>query len=388
MSNRQALRVGRAEDSAPLSAQQKKFNTLVKRIANRRKLLEQWQALLPEYRRQYEAEFMPQLRHYRELQAELAQWLDAAAGSRKLTATERSTLKNALAERCFGLSVELPDGALREQMKALYQRYSGADFDAEMRQSQDEVCAMAKDMLGVELGADLDIRSPADLLRRLAAQAQAAQEAEPPQDAPEPRKSGKKPGMREQRRQALEQQSSQSLREIYRQLASALHPDRESDPQEKERKTALMQRINQAHAAGNLLDLLQLQLEVEQIDPAHIANLSEQRLAHYNHVLGRQSDGLKMQIEMFEQMFCAEFNLDPQGRHKPECMLPQLMLGVHDMVEDIGALQAQLDALRQDPRVLKHWLKKERQDQRMQQVHDMMDDDLLAGLNAILGQRA
>jgi len=388
MSQRQALRVSRAEDSAPLSAQQKKFNMLVKRIANRRKLLEQWQALLPEYRRQHETEFMPQLRRYREMQAAFAQWLDTAARSRKLTATERDTLKNALTELCFGLSVELPDGALRESMKALYQRYGGNNFDKELQQSQDEVRVMAKEMLGVDLGADLDIRSPADLFRRLAGQAQAAAEDDAPQAAPEAPKSGKKPGVREQRRQALEQQSSQSLREIYRQLASALHPDRESDPQERARKTALMQRINQAHAAGNLLELLQLQLEVEQIDPAHIANLSEQRLAHYNHVLARQSDELKMQTDMFEHMFCIEFNLDPQERHKPERMLLQLLLRVHDIVEDMNDLQAQLDALQQDPRVLKHWLKQERKDQRTQQAHAMMDEDMLAELNAILERRA
>ena len=49
---------------------------------------------------------------------------------------------------------------------------------------------------------------------------------------------------------------SQSIREVYRKLAGALHPDRESDPQERERKTALMQRVNQAYAKNNLLQLL------------------------------------------------------------------------------------------------------------------------------------
>jgi len=66
---------------------------------------------------------------------------------------------------------------------------------------------------------------------------------------------------------------------------------------------------------------------------------------------------LKMQTGMFESMFCAEFNLMPQGRQKHGRMLLQLMLSVRDMVEGIGDLQAQLDALRQDARVLKCWLK-------------------------------
>jgi curved DNA-binding protein CbpA len=70
------------------------------------------------------------------------------------------------------------------------------------------------------------------------------------------------------------------VREIYRKLASALHPDRETDEREREAKTALMQRVNQACEAQDLLALLQLQLQIEQIDERHIANAGEQRLKH------------------------------------------------------------------------------------------------------------
>ena len=57
-----------------------------------------------------------------------------------------------------------------------------------------------------------------------------------------------------------------AVREIFRKLASALHPDRETDPGERARKTALMQRANVAYAANDLLGLLELQFEVDQID--------------------------------------------------------------------------------------------------------------------------
>ncbi len=50
---------------------------------------------------------------------------------------------------------------------------------------------------------------------------------------------------KESQQQVEEQQTSQSIRELYRKLVSALHLDREPDPQERERKTLLMQRINQ-----------------------------------------------------------------------------------------------------------------------------------------------
>ncbi len=53
----------------------------------------------------------------------------------------------------------------------------------------------------------------------------------------------------EQRREAEAQQATQSVREVYRKLASALHPDRETDERQREAKTALMQRVNQACAS-------------------------------------------------------------------------------------------------------------------------------------------
>jgi curved DNA-binding protein CbpA len=42
------------------------------------------------------------------------------------------------------------------------------------------------------------------------------------------------------------------VREVFRKLASELHPDRETDPAEHARKTELMQRVNQAYKAGDL----------------------------------------------------------------------------------------------------------------------------------------
>ena len=51
-------------------------------------------------------------------------------------------------------------------------------------------------------------------------------------------------------------EASQSVRDVYRKLVSALHPDREADGAERERKTALMQRANQAYERNDLLELL------------------------------------------------------------------------------------------------------------------------------------
>ncbi len=50
------------------------------------------------------------------------------------------------------------------------------------------------------------------------------------------------------------------LRNMYRKLASALHPDRARDEAERVHKTALMGQVNAAHDAKDLLTLMRLQL--------------------------------------------------------------------------------------------------------------------------------
>ena len=50
------------------------------------------------------------------------------------------------------------------------------------------------------------------------------------------------------------------LRNMYRKLASALHPDRARDEAERIHKTALMGQVNAAHDAKDLLTLMRLQL--------------------------------------------------------------------------------------------------------------------------------
>src|SRR5260370_34474944 len=77
----------------------------------------------------------------------------------------------------------------------------------------------------------------------------------------------------EAREQVEQAELSLSIREVYRKLASALHPDREPDPQERERKTPLMPRANQPDGKNSLLQLLQLQLELEYIDQSAINNI-------------------------------------------------------------------------------------------------------------------
>lgn len=93
-------------------------------------------------------------------------------------------------------------------------------------------------------------------------------------------------------------EASQSLRDTYRRLASLLHPDREPDPVERERKNQLMQQANQAYEARDLLTLLNMQLELERFDPARLAALPSERVKHYNQILKEQLQSVRAEIGM------------------------------------------------------------------------------------------
>ncbi|MFT4510396.1 hypothetical protein [Caballeronia sp. 15711] len=75
-----------------------------------------------------------------------------------------------------------------------------------------------------------------------------------------------------------------------------MHPDREINPQERERKTALMQMANQAYRKNSLLQSMELQLALEQIDQSVINNIGEDRLKHYNKILKEQVGELDHEI--------------------------------------------------------------------------------------------
>ncbi len=364
---------------APLSTQQKKFNRHIERIAQQRTLLTDWETAIAAYRERHSREFVPLQQAQAALLVELVQHLDAHSSDKKLTKAERRDLSEAITDRLAILIGAVPDEATRASLKEVYNRHSGSDYDAEEAEgteaAREMAEAMARDMFGVDLDLEgADMESPEDLMRRLAEQMQARQaEAEQKREAHRAARPSK-PSARERKAQEEASQATQSVREIYRKLASHLHPDRETDPAERERKTALMQRVNQAYADNKLLDLLQLQLEVEQIDPEHIAGLSEERLKHYNRVLAEQLSELQMEVDAVQGHFLMEFGLDPYQRLKPARVMGELRTLLQTAEYQNILLRKELNSLRTGLPALKSWIKAERQRPKEMDDFDEFDE--------------
>jgi hypothetical protein len=262
------------------------------------------------------------------------------------------------------------------QLKALYNKHSRSDYDAEEAANIQGMKFMLEDVLGFELGDDLDTSSPEDILARAQAQMREKQtQHDADRQAREERRGKQKKSAKqlatEARRQAEEQRLRQSIREVYRKLASALHPDRETDSQERERKTALMQRANQAYAKNNLLQLLELQLELEHIDQSALDNIGEDRLKYYNKILKEQLVELEQELLRVEGAFKAQFGVPPFADVSPHTIMRDLAAEIvavrriiHDIKKDLLAFA--------DFKTFKAWLKTLRRQPRMADVEELL----------------
>jgi hypothetical protein len=165
-----------------------------------------------------------------------------------LSRRHRAALGDRLAALAEDLLADGPDA----ELEALLERHGGMTPD-ERRNLELE---LAQEMMSGIFGADAVAGHEADdveslmthVREKVAAQAEAQQREHEEREAARAAR-GRRPTRAEQaaqRKAEAAREASRSVQEIYRKLASALHPDREPDEPQRRRKTLLMQRVNQA----------------------------------------------------------------------------------------------------------------------------------------------
>ena len=345
-------------DQPKLSKGQQAFNKLIKQIEKKRVQLTDWETTIPLYQQKYASELLPLVVNLMDMQVKLLHSLDRASDHKEIKKSERDMITSLIIE----LAGELLSSRDDKELKAVYNKHSHSDYDKKKAANIKGMKSMMEDVLGVDLGDDLDTSSPEDLLKRVEAQmeeewAQDNAERQAWEEHRPKRKKSAKQLAKEAKQQAEEQQVSQSIREVYRKLVSALHPDREPDIQERKRKTALMQRVNEAYEKRNLLQLLKLQLELEHIDQATVNNISEDRLKHYSKILKEQLAELEQEIFHVEGGFMVQFGINPFDSVSPGTIMRDLtteIVGVQHTIQDIKK-----DVIAfEDIKKVKVWLKK------------------------------
>lgn len=286
---------------ARLRPEQRTFNRLVADIEKARKALADWVALEDALDRRISADLMPAAEALKQAQRTLVLALD-----RLLTEPSRPAISNknrrVLQELLGEMIDQLTADGADEELSAIYDRHH-AESLAERREIEAKMATqifgeMARDAYGDEFEVGDAHDDPAAFAERVAAAEQQRQQRERSQEH-EPRarrgESAGKPARGKLAQSA--QEISQSLREVYRKLASSLHPDRELDPTERARKTELMQQANRAYESRDLLTLLRLQMDLEQINGARLATLPAALVRHYNEVLREQLQALRTEID-------------------------------------------------------------------------------------------
>jgi len=346
-----------ARQDTTLSREQKTFNRQIKQIQTLRNRLAAWEAATSAYRQKYSRELAPRLARMTDLRIELVRRLDRESGHKSLTPAQRRKLGQAIADLAGQVLSEREDDAIKE----IYNRHNPVDYDSEEAAHAEGLKNFLEDMFDLELGEADEHDSLDDLFERAKAQFREKQSLHQTERRrhDEGRSKRKKTARQLEREQQAEDDArrvGQSIREVYRKLVSELHPDRETDPRERARKTELMQRINQAYAKRNLLQLLELQLELEHISEEYIAGLDPERLRHFNAVLKEQIAELKHELATVEFRFCDQFGLTPIGGTHPERLVRELDYEIFSIERLNRGLEEDL-RLVAEPKGLKLWLR-------------------------------
>lgn len=304
----EAVQRGKPADK-PASKAQTAFRRLIGQLDARRESLGVWQAFEARYRGRLTAEWLPAQAALRQVRKDIARLLDSllAGPGGPRGKSQRRKLRLLLLELLQDLLLEEGD----TELEALHDRHSQVSH-ADLREQEMALSrVMVEDLLGVELGEEHGARNFEELF------AEATRQYQGQAEQPRGRRRRESEAARAKREQA-EKEISQSVRDVYRKLASALHPDRETDAALRDHKTLQMQRANQAYEAGDLLQLLTLQLEIEQIDAGHLASLPETRLAHYNKVLRQQLAELDAEVAAITAGYRMALQIPPFATLKPE----------------------------------------------------------------------
>ena len=355
------LRVG--SDAAPRTKAQKAFNRWIDRIEEQGRLLAEWQGLSESFQHKVAQEHEPLRRRVQAQQLALLQRMDRIHDGDELSRRERGRLAQVLLEQVSTRLAQDPEAEGQDPvLVGLHDKYSDVGHEDLRRGEAAAVRSMVEDVLGTTLEGDLS--TPEAVLRtareclsnRSMAEEETSDPAEEPSQTGPSRDRQTRQAARTERERALAEAATQSVRDVWRRLASALHPDREPEPAERARKTALMQRVNQAYEAQDLLQLLSLQGELGEDARSKQATDGDARLLHYNRALKEQSEGLAAEIHALTARFEISLRGRPRSGWTPTSIMAALNQEIAALQSASRGLSADLEAFR-DIHYVKAWLK-------------------------------
>ena len=337
-----------------LSPEQKRFNQLLAHLEILAGKIENARALGDVHRSQCASALRPMEQRREQLTRDMALWLDERLRHKGLSRPQQH-----MARRIICSLSEPFAGAGDEAMRRLHDSHSTRSLSDKEKGAAAAAQAMLEKVLGVDMDGASDLGSVEEMLQAGLHRFQEHSEAQRARQAGQSaRKAGRGPTSRQKAAQRQEQDAEGALRTIYRQLASALHPDRESNPETRASKTLLMTQANVAYQGRDLMALLKLQLRIEQVDPDAVARLAGDKLQTLTHLLKKQAQVLQQNLRGIELQLIEEFDLPGHAPVSAASLQRHLLERKHGLQADIRAMETDLQRVRDDAE-LKRWLKEQ-----------------------------
>jgi hypothetical protein len=371
----QAVATVAIQPDAECTPAQKRFNTLLARVSQLSEAIATLEALSTQHRSSHLAAMRALTQQEDAERKNLLLYLDACLHSTELTATHRRSAMQIILALCEALApLQDPD------VQAVFNRHhTEADAQAlaeEARAGAAHAKAVFENFFGQPLqGAD-DLHTAEAVfeagLRHYRAQQQRLE------DKRQAKKAKKKPAARQLKDAQQKMDANTALRTVYRQLASALHPDREPDEAERLRKTALMSEVNAAYDRKNLSELLKLQLHIAQIDSAALSRITDDKLHAMNLLLKEQVAALEDDEAQAQFEIRHNLGVNDLDHISAESLARALAIQLRDKAHDVDTLARDLRRI-QNQAELKRWLKE--QAQRAKEARaELTDLDRLLGV--------
>jgi hypothetical protein len=338
-----------------LSAAARAYNLQLTRIDKLKSQLAEMETLAQQHRQERHRAVDPLRRQLAQDQRALALALDGHLQGKLLSRVQADTARLRLCRLAWGLA-EAGDAAMRE----LHDRHSPRTLAQLKQESADALRQRLEAVLGEVLEDEGEHLSAEQLLRAGMERLRRAQEdlQQERRDAAHARRERKKPGAAA--RQTGQHDADTLLRRLFRQLASALHPDRETDAQARLRKTALMSEANAAYERRDLVALLQIQVRAELADPAAVQQLSDDRLASLTLLLKAQVAALERERAARQSALADEFDLPERVSLNANTLLQSRINESRALESALAQLARDLEQA-SDPSQLKRWLKGQRE---------------------------
>ena len=352
-----ALRLDGGKGGPRLSAAQQRFNRLLAKIDKLEGQVTEVKTLADAFRPLYQSTLEPLRAEHKAAIRRMVLALDERLQRKGLTPAQKRDGLEIFLDLCQTLA-EWGDA----DMAALHDQRSPRS----LREKEQERAAMMRSMMEDALGGSLDMDAQDASLDPLEAVMRASHERlheamqadEAKREAAQARRKKKAPTPAQLKAGQEQEDADTVLRQVYRQLASALHPDRERDPAEHQRKTALMSEANAAYAKQDLMALLHLQLRIAQADAQDLLQQPEERIAAMSRLLKQQAAELEQELFARQHHLKEEFDLEFYQLPTTATLRRQLEQQAKDLKAQLGFMEADIAQV-QDDAGFKRWLKEQ-----------------------------